>query len=64
MVFYLMVSLYLNYSIILLLLGFFFTNLDFLIAQTEHFDGTINVLFFVFKIFEFRFSVFFLHLTQ
>ena len=36
-----------------------FTNLDFLIPQTEHFDCIISLLSFVLKIFEFRFSVFF-----
>ena len=41
-----------------------FTNLDFLIPQSAHFDCIINLPFFVLKIFEFKFSVFFLHFTQ
>ena len=35
----------------------FFTNLDFLIQYTEHFDCIINLLFFVSKIFESKFLV-------
>ena len=41
-----------------------FTNLDFLILQAGHFDCIINLPFFILKIFEFKFSVLFLHLTQ
>ena len=41
-----------------------FTNLDFLIPQSAHFDCIINLPFFALKIFEFKFSVFFLHFTQ
>ena len=37
----------------------FFTNLDFLIPQTGHFHCIIHGLFFVLKIFESKFSVFF-----
>ena len=35
-----------------------FTNLDFLIPQSAHFDCIINLPFFVLKIFQFKFSVF------
>ena len=41
-----------------------FTNLDFLIPHTAHFDYIINLLFFVLEIFEFTFSVYFLHFAQ
>ena len=40
-----------------------FTNLDFLIPQSTHFDCIINLLFFVLKIFESKFSFFFLTLS-
>ena len=41
-----------------------FTNLDFLIPQSAHFDCIISPPFFALKIFEFKFLVFFLHFTQ
>ena len=37
----------------------FFMNIDFLIPRTENFDYIINLLFFVLKIFESKFLVFF-----
>ena len=40
-----------------------FTNLDFLIPQSVHFDCISNIQYFVLKIFEYKFSVFFLHFT-
>ena len=42
----------------------FFTNLDFLIPHSAHFDCMISLQFFVLKIFEFKFSVFLQHVTQ
>ena len=41
-----------------------FTNLDFLIPHSAHFECMINLLFPVLKIFEFKFFVFSLHFTQ
>ena len=46
------------------LASYSFTNLDFLIPQTGHFDCIINLLFFVLTIFGSIFSISFLHFTQ
>ena len=42
----------------------YFTNLDFLDPNSAYFDYIINLPFFVLKIFEFKFSVFFLRFKQ
>ena len=42
----------------------FFTNLDFLLLHTAHFDGNIGPPFLVFNIFESTLSVPFLHFKQ
>ena len=44
--------------------SFSLTNPDFLILQSAHFDCITDIPFFVVKVFEFNFSVFFLHFTQ
>ena len=41
-----------------------FINLDLLLAHTAHFGTNIVLPFFVFKIFQFKISVFFLYFKQ
>ena len=41
-----------------------FTNLDFSIQRSAHFDCIINLLLFVLKIFVSKFLIFYLHFTQ